>query len=93
MISKFVLFFQGLLFLFNLVAGVCLGQIKEFSEILDFSIEPSYLLDELQDGDVMGLPQCGLVLLRKADENDEPLVGGDDSGLRSLVLETFAFPR
>ncbi|THD21017.1 hypothetical protein D915_008369 [Fasciola hepatica] len=83
---------DGLLFLFNLVAELCLGPIQAFSGILDFSIEPLTHPNEAEAEDTVNLPECGLILLRSADENDKPLTGDADSEVQSLILETFIFP-
>ncbi|VDP88970.1 unnamed protein product, partial [Echinostoma caproni] len=80
----------GVLFVFNLVAEVCLGPVPALSEVLDFSVEPLSLREAGKEQCACPL-QFRLTLLRYADENDVPSEDVDRT-VCPLVLETLVFP-
>ncbi|KAF5401116.1 hypothetical protein PHET_05295 [Paragonimus heterotremus] len=85
---------SGRLYLFNLVAVLCLGVLDQFPQLIDFCVCSSET-DQVQhnpDEKYPGLPPFRLVFLRKPNENDPPPANPDLDWSQNLLLEVVAFP-
>ncbi|KAF7256492.1 hypothetical protein EG68_06241, partial [Paragonimus skrjabini miyazakii] len=84
----------GRLYLFNLVAVLCLGVLDQFPQLIDFCVCISEA-DQVQhnpDENYPGLPLFRLVFLRKPNENDPPPANPDLDWSQKILLEVVAFP-
>ncbi|KAA3679180.1 uncharacterized protein DEA37_0006939, partial [Paragonimus westermani] len=84
----------GRLYLFNLVAVLCLGVLDQFPQLIDFCVCISET-DQVQyspDEEYPGLPPFRFVFLRKPNENDPPPANPDLDWTQNILLEVVAFP-
>ncbi|KAF8569553.1 hypothetical protein P879_03539 [Paragonimus westermani] len=84
----------GRLYLFNLVAVLCLGILDQFPQLIDFCVcIPE--TDQVQyspNEEYPGLPPFRLVFLRKPNENDPPSANPELDWSQNILLEVVAFP-